>query len=115
MMQVIFNTSGDGYWSGDCKAVVITDMTVDYVSEDKDFGELRVHFDPTSWNTEDSGLIYTDRQFMQELRKFLDSHGLVGSSVDYSEQGMQGDTYVSCDVGKSFLDSWTTKFGKTVV
>jgi hypothetical protein len=35
----------------------------------------------------------------------------VGSDVSYSEQGMQGDDYVSCDIGKPFLDSWTAKFG----
>jgi hypothetical protein len=28
----------------------------------------------------------------------------------YSEQGMQGRNYVSLDVGKEFLDSWSNKF-----
>jgi hypothetical protein len=56
-------------------------------------------------------LIYTDRTFERELREFLDSQGLVGKDVSYSEQGMQGDDYVSCDIGKPFLDSWARKFG----
>ena len=29
----------------------------------------------------------------------------------YSEQGMQGDDYVSLDVGKDFIASWEKKFG----
>jgi hypothetical protein len=42
--------------------------------------------------------------------KFIEQHGLV-VDLCYSEQGMQGDNYVSLDVGKDFLDSWRTKFG----
>jgi len=40
-----------------------------------------------------------------------------GLTVDlcYSEQGMQGDNYVSLDVGKDFLDSWAAKFGELTV
>ena len=56
------------------------------------------------------GLIYTDRQFLRELRAFLDAHGLPGADVDYSEQGMQGDNYVSLDIGKDFLRAWSAKF-----
>jgi hypothetical protein len=56
------------------------------------------------------GLIYTDSLFKQDLMQFVKEHGL---AVDlcYSEQGMQGDNYVSLDVGKEFLDSWASKFG----
>jgi hypothetical protein len=107
---IVFNTSGTGLWSGDIKPVTITDMRIGYVNDERDFGELRVYFDPTTWNTEDSGLIYTDKQFLKELRQFLNSHDLAGADVDYSEQGMQGDTYVSCDVGKKFMTSWDRKF-----
>ena len=42
--------------------------------------------------------------------KFLHQHGLPGNDVDYSEQGMQGDDYVSCDVGEEFLKAWGNKF-----
>jgi hypothetical protein len=31
---------------------------------------------------------------------------VAGDDVDYSEQGMQGDNYVSFDVGAKFLKSW---------
>jgi hypothetical protein len=36
---------------------------------------------------------------------------LHGADVGYSEQGMQGDDYVSLDVGESFIASWEAKFG----
>lgn len=115
MQKVIFNTSGTGYWSGDIKAVEVTDMTIGYCNEEQDFGELRVHFNTDTWNTEDSGLIYTDRHFLLDLQLFLIQHGLAGMDVDYSEQGMQGDDYVSLDVKEDFISSWTAKFGKLAV
>lgn len=111
MKTITLHTGGGGYWSNTQKAVDITDMKLGYVSDDLDFGELRVYFDTKTWDVSELGLIYTDRQFERELREFLTQHGLVGKDVSYSEQGMQGDNYVSCDVGKKFLDSWSKKFG----
>jgi hypothetical protein len=52
------------------------------------------------------GLIYTDKQFKRELREYLVSLGFTqaeADDVEYSEQGMQGDSYVSCDVGAVFI------------
>jgi hypothetical protein len=109
-MQTIFNTSGDGYWSDVAKQVLITDMRVAYVNDEKDFGELRVYFDTSTWDPRNDGLIYTDKLFMKQLREFLNTHGLAGADVDYSEQGMQGDNYVSLDVGEKFLTAWDAKF-----
>ena len=110
MEKVVFNTSGDGYWSTVAKAVEIVDMRLGYVDEDKEFGELCVYFNTDTWDVEKDGLIYTDRQFKQDLMDFVTAHGLV-VDLCYSEQGMQGDNYVSLDVGKDFLDSWERKFG----
>jgi len=114
MQKVIFNTSGTGYWSGDIKAVEITNMKIGYCNEEKDFGELRVYFNTDTWNTEDSGLIYTDKQFLRDLTHFLIEHNLA-LDVEYSEQGMQGDDYVSLDVGAKFISSWEAKFGELTV
>ena len=111
MQTITLNTGGGGYWSNTAQAVTIVDMQLGYISDELDFGELRVYFDTASWDVNKQGLIYTDRQFERELREFLTAHGLAGKDVSYSEQGMQGDDYVSCDVGKRFLDSWTAKFG----
>lgn len=110
MDTVVFNTDGTGYWSREQRRVRITDMRLGYVSDELDFGELCVYFDPADWDTDRQGLIYTDRQFMQDLRSFLDQQGLAGVDCGYSEQGMQGWNYVSCDVGKEFLESWSKKF-----
>jgi hypothetical protein len=109
-MTVIFNTAGDGYWSNVSKAVEIVDMRLGYVSDDGDFGELCVYFNTDTWNVNTDGLIYTDSQFKQDLMQFITEQGLV-VDICYSEQGMQGDNYVSLDVGKDFLDSWAAKFG----
>ncbi len=111
MSEVILHTGGGGYWSNTQRAVRIVNMGLGYISDELDFGELRVYFDTSTWDVEQDGLIYTDRQFERELREFLNTQGLVGKDVSYSEQGMQGDDYVSCDVGKKFLKSWAAKFG----
>lgn len=110
MDKVLFRTGGDGYWSAIETAVEITDMRLGYVNDDGDFGELRVYFNTATWDVEHDGLIYTDKDFIAELRMFLDQQGLVGSDVDYSEQGMQGDDFVSFDIGEAFINSWKEKF-----
>lgn len=108
-MQTIFSTVGDGYWSNVAKPVQITDMRLAYVNDDKDFGELRVYFNTKFWDVNTDGLIYTDSNFIEELRDFLIAHDL-SDDVDYSEQGMQGDNYVSLDVGEGFIKLWDAKF-----
>jgi hypothetical protein len=110
MDRVVFNTAGDGYWSNVSKDVEVTDMQLGYVNDEQDFGELRVYFDTATWNVNKDGLIYTDSKFKQDLMKFVKQQGLV-VDLCYSEQGMQGDNYVSLDVGAEFLDSWARKFG----
>ncbi len=110
MKQTIFSTSGGGYWSNVAKPVVITNMRVAYVNDENDFGELRVYFDTKTWDVNEDGLIYTDKGFMTDLRNFLALQGLNNLDVEYSEQGMQGDNYVSLDIGKDFLDAWDAKF-----
>ena len=108
MQAVTLNTNGKGYWSRTAKAVEIVDMRVTYVNDEKDFGELRVYFNTGTWDVNTMGLIYTDKQFRQELNAFLTAQGL--AEADYSEQGMQGDNYVSLDVGAEFLSTWERKF-----
>lgn len=106
----ILECDGSGLWGAEPGATVeVTKMTVPYVNEEEDFGELRVYFDPTFWNIREHGLIYTDNQWLDQLRELLVeilfSRG-AADDVDYSEQGMQGENYVSLDVGKPFLDEW---------
>ena len=109
-MQTIFSTVGDGYWSTVAKPVQITDMRLAYVNDEKTFGELRVYFNTKFWDVNKDGLIYTDTGFITDLRNFLALQGLNNLDVEYSEQGMQGDNYVSLDVGAEFIASWDAKF-----
>lgn len=104
--NVVLHTGGDGYWSEVAKPVTVTSIGLGYIDDEEGFGELRVYFDTDTWNTEEDGLIYTDDNFESELRDALNKAGLAGSDVSYSEQGMQGDDYVSLDVGKKFINSW---------
>ncbi len=113
MQAVIFNTDGSGYWSKVAKAVEIVDMKLGYVDEDKEYGELCVYFNTDTWNVNKDGLIYTDKQFKMDLMKFITEQGLV-VDLCYSEQGMQGDDYVSLDVGADFLRSWESKFNTVI-
>ena len=100
------HTNGGGYWSNTAKAVDVTKLDLQYCTAERDFGELCVYFTSASWDTATDGLIYTDKLFMQELREYLVSLGFTAeeaNDVSYSEQGMQTDEYVSCDVGAEFI------------
>lgn len=109
------STDGSGYWSRQAKPVKCLSLQVGSatLSDDTkkvDFAELRVFFDPESWNVKKDGLIYTDRQWLKELRAYLTdklkfSTGAV-RAMDYSEQGMQGNNYVSLDVKGPFIKEW---------
>jgi hypothetical protein len=98
--DVVCNTNGKGYWSNKARAVNVTGATVAYINDEGDFGELRVYFN--NWDTDKLGLIYTDKQFMQEFKAVLatklDFTDKQLKNLCYSEQGMQGDNYVSMDI-----------------
>ena len=100
------HTNGNGYWSTTAKAVTVEALDLQYITNDKDFGELCIHFNTNDWDTATDGLIYTDKLFMRELRAYLQTVGFTeaeANDVNYSEQGMQSDNYVSCDVGAVFI------------
>lgn len=113
-MQVskVLPTGGDGYWSDVQANVPLVALDLAYVNDEADFGELRVYFDPKSWNVNRDGLIYTDSVFLHELKHFLVGELDLPSDVGYSEQGMQGDDYVSLDVGQRFVAKWLARFGE---
>lgn len=107
-------TDGSGFWTAKEKDVQATKIELDYDDEpmeegDELTGELRVYFDTKTWDTSYDGLIYTDKQFMDDLRGCLEVLGLDDEDIYYSEQGMQGNDYVSLDVGEKFITSWTFK------
>jgi hypothetical protein len=105
-VNATLNTNGNGYWSRTVAAVEITALQLAYINDELDFGELRVYFNKATWDVNKQGLIYTDKQFMRELKELLTAKGFDVKDVSYSEQGMQGDTYVSCDVGECFINTF---------
>jgi len=98
------STNGRGYWSNKTKTVTVTGLDLAYVNDEGDFGELRVYFDTDTWDVDADGLIYTDQQFISDLKTML--AGNLGTDISYSEQGMQGVNYVSFDVGANFIQSF---------
>jgi hypothetical protein len=99
-------TAGDGYWSNKSKTVEITHLQLSYTNDELDFGELCVYFNTKTWDVNKDGLIYTDSLFLEDLLLMLDNLGFDASDVSYSEQGMQGDNYVSLDVGECFINTF---------
>ena len=109
-IDMLVNTSGRGLYSREQKPVRIIKLELTNVDEDTGTGELRARFDKRSWKTGRDGLIYTDQKFLRELREELKSLGLPGAGVAYSEQGMQGDDYVSLDASKQFVNRWSERY-----
>jgi len=101
-----FVTSGTGPWTNKSKQVNITGLELGYVDDEGDFGELRVYFNTDTWNVEQDGLIYGDPVFFTMLQHLIREFG-IGGFVDYSEQGLQGDNYVSFDIDGQFIADYT--------
>jgi hypothetical protein len=104
------HTNGLGLWSTKATAVSITSLDLQYISNERDFGELCVHFNTQDWDVDTDGLIYTDPLFKAELRAYLQMLGFTAeeaNDVEYSEAGMQCEHYVSCDVGLDFINGLT--------
>jgi hypothetical protein len=108
-------TSGSGIWSRCITGGIhVTRLELAYLNKDRDYGELRAHFDPKTWNVKTRGLIYTDPGFETSLRAALVTMGFsekAAAAVGYSEQGMQGDDYVSLDARKPFVYEWLPTYG----
>lgn len=107
---VVLETGGDGLWSNHVAKVGIIDLDINFITDDLEFGELHVIFDIATWSTKQHGLIYTDKKFMDQLQQYLISIGLAGNDAYYSEQGMQGSSFVSLDINRSFIKSWIKKY-----
>jgi hypothetical protein len=107
----VVNVAGDGYWTTFSGQVRCTVADVPYINDEADFGELRVYFNTQDWDVDEVGLIYTDSKFIAEVKEIFKAAGFDSSDISYSEQGMQGDDYVSMDVGQKFLKDWAEIVG----
>jgi hypothetical protein len=117
--NIVTLTNGKGLWSQEVREVLITKLEIGYSSlkyypEDPFTGELRAYYEPHgftqgSWNVDGHGLICTDKLWIKEFKKGLQIIGFSANSVrniKYGEKDMQGEDYVSMDVGPTFYPSW---------
>lgn len=109
--RLITHTNGKGFWSREKREVHIKEALVNFMADygDGPHGELIAKFTKKTWNIYEHGLIYTDDLWIKEFRKQLVGLGLseaAAKDCSYSEQGMQGEDYVSMDVGSKFLKEW---------
>lgn len=112
----IIHTAGNGLWSDEERAVKVRAAKARFIFDPSEvsgtWGELRVYFDRSTWRPDRHGLIYTDKRWLREFREILAKKGFskkACSDVDYSEQGMQGNNYVSMDIGNAFYQEWKAK------
>ena len=111
--SITATTNGEGFWSTEKRLVNIKSIEIDSITDDNgeeiEVGDnrtpaaimwLRVYFNRKDWNVEKHGLIYTDTKWIAQLRKGLREIGLTAADLDYTEQGMQGDDYVSLHAWK---------------
>ena len=89
-------TGGDGLWSSRSTIVEVTQISINWVGDG--VVEVNLTFDPNTWNTERDGLIYTDNLFLigahEKIAKLLPG---VNFALGYTEEGMQGEDYVSLE------------------
>lgn len=111
------NTGGDGFWSRAKRPVRLHKLVLVEFHEGKvHYGELRVQFILEDWDRDQHGLIYTDRQFMYEFKRWIakafDLSPAATAEINYSEQGMQGRDFISMDVGAEFLHEYIAEINK---
>jgi hypothetical protein len=99
-------TNGRGLWSNSSTSVYCTDASIAYCNEESDWAELRVYFDTSTWDIDSLGLVYTDPGFLKNIKRLFTAAGINVEDLGYSEQGMQGDDYVSLDAGPLFIAAW---------
>ncbi len=96
---------GRSMWSNRTKSAVIQcRLKLIYTSIEQngevcEYALLDANFSKHEWDVNTDGLIYTDKTFVDSVRKVLADLGAPDDiEVFGSEQGMQGDTYVNFDV-----------------
>ena len=105
---IICNTDGTGYWSDKTRAVPVSKVVLSIHRAEVDLYRHRptllisvdAYFTKKSWDIDKHGLIYTDRQWLYDFKRRMKAINplLFGSGIDYTEQGMQGENYVSLEM-----------------
>jgi len=94
-VQWAIQTGGDGLWSSRSAVVEITNITIKW--EGGGVVDINATFDTNTWNVEHHGLIYTDKLFLEGFRRKISEACGSNTTLDYTEQGMQGDDYISLE------------------
>lgn len=106
-IRIVCKTDGSSIWSDElCRTTIIKNISVHvdepYQNLDGSFTqhvEIRAYFDKRDWDTNKHGLIYTDNGWFRDFNNgFTKIVGYKIKGFDYTEQGMQGDDYVSMGV-----------------
>ncbi len=107
-------TRGDGFWSSDKRTVATSKIEMEVGEAYVDLWKYRVclpvyfraFFPKRSWDTDKYGLIYTDslwiKDFREQFKTRFPAMAWLAGKIDYTEQGMQGDNFVSLN---AHLDS----------
>ena len=95
-----FGKTSKGLWgqSDEPKTFKIEKVVLHYLDDEEPVGTIDVHLQ--GYKAKDNGLIYTDKAFMKSFKDLLKQKGFFSKLkyVEYSEQGMQGATFVNMDV-----------------
>jgi hypothetical protein len=117
---LVCHTEGSGLWSNVNRAVSTSRIKLEIRETEYDSYlsvTLNAYFPRKSWDTKNHGLIYTDGKWLTEFRKQFaikfPELSWLAKNIDYTEQGMQGDSYVSLQF---FLDTMKKikRFGKSL-
>lgn len=104
---LLCQTKGDGYWSATNRTVATSKIEMQVGEAYVNLWEYRVclpvyfraFFPKKSWDTDKYGLIYTDslwlKDFREQFKTRFPAMAWMANKIDYTEQGMQGDNYVS--------------------
>lgn len=99
-VPIICTTSGNGHWSSHKKQTRVNKIELGfykYCYKDSNSIYVNAIIPKSSWSVKRYGLIYTDPQWLRDFNsqvKILLPH-VFTDYVDYTEQGMQGNDYVS--------------------
>ena len=96
------STNGSSLWSSDKKKVKVYKLYPSTVWDG--YVTFEASFLKKDWNVNKLGLIYTDKLWIKEFRNNLVKLGVprgIANTIDYTEQGMQGDNYVSLETNNN--------------
>ena len=105
-----FGSDSKGAWGSSDKErnFKVVAVNVVYVDDDAKSHFASVDFVLDRYSSETDGLIYTDKKFLDSLKRLATSASLDPNAFMYSEQGLQGTDTVNMDVStKKMLGSLT--------